>query len=318
LGTIGNVKEFLIWETKNTIIYRTDKNEVIGRDLVYPTSTNYGHMGGSLLRIMDPNERRVLDRQNRVYDTVHGESSAIDASCAYSQPIDWRGDSIYSATTSYDTRKRIFTFSKYDLQSKQSSTICSLSTREEDNYQLASGHKVPQVVLYSTQNLALGTFVSLAKVDLNQCKITSVYSYAQNPMKGRIRKVTYSQEADTAQIEFEGPNGNQILLDQGGLCSVIDSENQNIVSVNQNPYFPAWLTWNHAANPTLIMSVQQQIYSLKILEGFPIESLLESDIWMTQSIDSLFLSPKLVGRNRKWVYQIPISNFLKQTPRYGN
>lgn len=315
IPTNGEPTEFLSWEKKNQIAYRSDGREIIATSPDGGFKQFLSTSSKPLARVVDAEERFLVTANDNWFLDTWAGPAWVHFRAPFEKPhhLFWYQRRLYSMRNTYDNGggQRIMLY-RYNAGASSAHQICPLlKFTAGEGYQIGEGHSYPYVVLYRVRRTTQGNSLTVALLNVSTCGLEPK-TYAR-PVDGDVENVHWFRPLNSYLVKIDSPT-KQLMWDTGP-----DDEHCHYYNVGKD--YPAFILGYSQPvvglfNPNDGLSLlylhdleNHDPKTAQILNDFPLQSLGASDVWLTKDGSTLYAAPTMIDQSR-WMLKID----LPETP----
>ena len=303
--TPGNVKDFLVWENQNALLYRDSSDRLQTTSLITNDTQFLTWMTTPLARLVDPSERYILGFRHGwgFFDTAQ-PGAWISFSQEPLEPLFWYGAHFYGLKSTINRKgEQNLLIYRYRAGTQLARVVCEYTMPAGNHFRVANGHADPYAYFYQVENTPRGKYLILFRLNVFDCALGWEASYVY-PIEGEIEDVFRFVNIDSAAIVINHPT-KKLLWDTPRRCQYYDLENMKpIIFTDKQPVLATW-----SQQKGLNLFYLDAGKKARILGGLPMTHLTPSDLWLTSNGKRLFVASEM-ERGRK-----VIEVFLPAFPR---
>lgn len=292
--TRGSVKEFVVWEKKNAVVFRNDSNQVFVNYLASGSLQFQGQSNLPLAKLASAQESGLVAHGlGWVWDWITGKWKPFGPIGSVFSHLYWQGETLYTMADPLVSTNRGYEFYRYgegDTGKKPFCSLKSVALGGSESYGLVHGSEYPNVYLHSTRTLARNySVLTIAQVDLQRCEVVREFDYSAYPLKASVKDVYRYEAEDTVGVWLDSPNEN-LLWDTGGaLCKYYDVPADSLVPLQSRS--PLLAVWAKQDGLSLLSIKGERAHRAKLVNVLPVEELAMTDFWLTSDGTKLYFSP---------------------------
>ncbi len=310
----GGVKEFLYREDSNSIVFRNSQNDIYGLGFdgnSYSQATQFGSSKLPISQVLDPLQRYVLTASKGwILDTKDNGGWHQYLNLNNVKPLFWDApiagllrSRLYSVVTTTDNSGlQHFQFYSYREGDDSAVPICKLDSVASEPITLAHGASDPYAFFYSQSVTDSGERkVVILPYNLLTCVMGAGTEYGN--LRGPVVDVYRYDALDSNAVIVDNPAQNLMWGTPKG-CGYYDIGSSQVIVPNDSEPVMGTFTASAGLNLFFLNTAQRA----SILAGFPITSLKDGDLWLSNSGDRIFLAPLFEGEHYKWLLDMEVSS----------
>jgi hypothetical protein len=246
---IGQVEEFQFWESRNTLIYRNDRNQIYSYEFQNKWGEYFGNSQIPLSPVVDPSERAILlDRTP--YFFLSGYWRSFYLPVQHPKHLFWDRRFLYMLENLPGTAKtsqelRIHT---HKAGTNSSRFECRYYVPVGEQYLEGQGASFPVVPFYKVRATPQGNELTLLEMDARTCNVT-IRGVYKDPFEGKILSVHRFDTLRSYAVQTDHPTKN-LMWDYYSGCEFFDIGKSTLLVPNHSRAIVA--TWNPAAGLELM------------------------------------------------------------------
>jgi len=318
LQTSGEVQEFQVWESRNSLVYRNQFGDINSINIGTGFGKHLTHSPHPLMHFAEPQQRFLLTEIGSWFFDVFGKRRWIqyNQNVPSMEPVFWDRNDMYAVASTYNLSGqqwlRIF---RYHAGDDYVVPLCSEFHFDAGHgYSIVRGHKFPDIYLYQTNQTASGNEVSLSMLDVLNCDVKP--TGFQHVVDGTVEGVYYFPAQGATAVKIDHPTRNWMWTSASGSCLFHDIGNLTPIRVNQE--LPVIATWSPQQNGVTLYDFSTpatQVAKTTVLNSSttPIAHVGQNDLYLTSDGKELYAKP-LLNRERdtRPVYQVRLQGFPVQ------
>jgi hypothetical protein len=297
--TQGMISDFLVWERRNTLVYRNGEQQLRLLNMTNQSDRLLTKVSTPLSRVVDSQERFIVSENPSVIDTWMNPLAVtvIKTIDPIKKLLFWGENTLFGAFSHRQNFYQRLAFFNYSAGASHAYS-CLVPIQGDGLFQLAEGHVYPYAFLFKQKQTPEGVQLSLYQVHLqaqrgdNLCHLKYLKTY-KNKLPAPVKMVYQFARMNAFAVSLDHPTKN-LLWDYGKQCTYYDLENRTPYFLNfQRPYI---FTWDQEGISVLSPVTGMQTH---VLKEWAQNEVTAKDLWLNSDGKTLFAAVKPVGESAR-------------------